>query len=379
MAGEQKKRRKRTTRPFPACSFEEAALLGNAIQKQAAGNKVRRLTLFDGMQKSPDSGTSRQLITNSSKYGITKGSYQADFIEFTPGGKKATDADLAPSERLEARIELAVKRIEPFHLLYEQYKGNKLPNQTVMRDHLLENGISEEFATECVETFIVNAKFLGLLQTVAGAERIITIDHLLEQTQNTVPQKLAAAPPGEAEGGETEEEGPSVVVTEEREFSRMCFYITPIGDEGSEQRRHSDLFLGSIVEPALEDFDLKVISADKISKPGMITAQVIDCVIKAKLVVGDLSFHNPNVFYELSLRHACRLPTVHIIRAEDKIPFDLDQFRTVKIDCADIYTFVPKLETYRAEISAQARRALHAPGSVDNPISVFCPTLSVSR
>ena len=59
--------RVRRTKLFPASSFEEALTIANAIQKYAAGQKVRRLTLFDQMGKSPDSGTSRQLITNSSE------------------------------------------------------------------------------------------------------------------------------------------------------------------------------------------------------------------------------------------------------------------------------------------------------------------------
>lgn len=60
-------KRERRTTLFPAVPFEEALTIANAIQKHAAGQKVRRLTLFDSLGKSPDSGTSRQLITNSSK------------------------------------------------------------------------------------------------------------------------------------------------------------------------------------------------------------------------------------------------------------------------------------------------------------------------
>jgi hypothetical protein len=37
---------------------------------------------------------------------------------------------------------------------------------------------------------------------------------------------------------------------------------------------------------------------------GCRAAQVIEHVAKARLVVADLSFHDPNVFYELALRHA---------------------------------------------------------------------------
>ena len=81
-------------------------------------------------------------------------------------------------------------------------------------------------------------------------------------------------------------------------WSKICFYVTPIGDPDSEQRQHADLFLNSIIEPAVEEFGLKVVRADQIGKPGMITAQTIEHVIRARLVIADLSFHNPNVFYE---------------------------------------------------------------------------------
>jgi hypothetical protein len=70
--GAKKPRRTRRTTLFPASSFEEALTIPNAIQKHASGDKVRRLTLFDQMGKSPDSGASRQLIVNSIKYGLTR-------------------------------------------------------------------------------------------------------------------------------------------------------------------------------------------------------------------------------------------------------------------------------------------------------------------
>jgi hypothetical protein len=344
--------KKRHQRKFPAASFEESLTIANAIQQFAAGQPVRRLRLFEQLGKSPDSGPSRQLVVNSNKYGLTKGSYASEFLELTEDGRIATSEDVGVQEKLKARFKLAILNIPPFNAIYERLKGNKLPAMPVLRDFLVQEGYSKDEVSECVDTFIVNAKFLGLLRTIAGAERLVAIEHVLEETPSV------SIPPGpkpisQSSARTALEKPPGQAV----DWSRICFYITPIGEEDSEQRRHSDLFLNSIVEPALEEFGLVVVRADQIGKPGMITSQVIEHVLKSRLVIADLSFHNPNVFYELCLRHVCRLPTVQIIRKADRIPFDLDQFRTIPIDNTGIYTLLPQLETYKSEIATQVRQA----------------------
>jgi hypothetical protein len=117
--GERGERRERRTPLFPAVPFEEALTIANAIQKHAAGQKVRRLTLFDSLGKSAESGPSRQLITNSNKYGLSRGSYTAEYLELTPEGVLATASDVAPREQLAARFKLAVEQIPAFKALYE--------------------------------------------------------------------------------------------------------------------------------------------------------------------------------------------------------------------------------------------------------------------
>jgi hypothetical protein len=71
-------RRKLTRRSFPAAPFEEALELPLAIHKFASGHRILRLRLFELLQRSPESGLSRQLITNSSRYGLITGGYTAE-------------------------------------------------------------------------------------------------------------------------------------------------------------------------------------------------------------------------------------------------------------------------------------------------------------
>jgi len=375
------RKRKRARRPkaavqararsFPAFSFEEALPLATAMQVHAPGQpSVRRLTIFEKIGKSPDSSVSRTLVTNSHKYGLTDGSYKSEYIKLTSAGNLASNPDLSERDRLAARFQLAIEHIPPFKALYDKYNGNKLASPSFMRDSLKEAGFKEDELARAVDTFIVNAKFLGLLRTIAGTERLLSLDHATESIVATLPSGSGAiSPPRVPIAASGSASAP--------DWSKICFYVTPIGNADSQDRRHSDLFLGSIVEPAMDELGLSVVRADQIGKPGMITGQVIEYVTKAKLVIADLSYYNPNVYYELALRHASRLPTVHLIRDSDSIPFDLDQFRTIRIDDSSIYDFVPKIGVYRSEVANQARQALADPDAVDNPVSAFAPQLKL--
>jgi hypothetical protein len=362
-------KKKRSQRSFPASTFEEPLDFAKEVFRIGSGQPVKRLTLFDQLGKSPESGGSRQLIINSGKYGLTKGGVAADNIELTPEGQKAVDEQVNSREQARVRAQLAIFNIEPFQKLYDKFVGNKLPANAVLIDAAKDAGIDADHAAEAVDTFVVNLRFVGLLRTLSGAERIITLDMLLGD--------LPAAPSGPSQLTPARPAN-QIVTSEHAQFESACFYIAPIGDEGSEARKHSDLFLGSIVEPALEPFQLQVIRADSIDKPGTITRQIIEYIMRSRLVIADLSFHNPNVFYELALRHAVKLPIVQLIRTVDKVPFDVNQMRTIQIDTTDIYSLVPRIDSYRAEVANQVRRALEPDHVVDTPISTYFPNMTVT-
>ena len=134
------------------------------------------------------------------------------------------------------------------------------------------------------------------------------------------------------------------------------------------------MVLESLVRRALER-EWDVVRADQISSPGMISGQVVEHLLHSGLVIADLSFHNPNVFYELALRHAIGKPTVHLIRSGDSIPFDLKDFRTITIDTNDKYELVAKLDTYRAEIGNQVRQSVADGTESTNPVRTFAKGL----
>ncbi len=112
--------RTRTARPYPASSFTDALPVAEAIMKFAAGDKVRRLTLLEKMNKTPTTGTTKQMITNSGKYGLTTGSYSAEYLELTENGRTVVDAAQSARERKQAAFDLAIDGVAQFKMLYEQ-------------------------------------------------------------------------------------------------------------------------------------------------------------------------------------------------------------------------------------------------------------------
>lgn len=151
-----------------------------------------------------------------------------------------------------------------------------------------------------------------------------------------------------------------------RQNLRVCFVIAPIGEEGSEVRRRSDQVLKHIIAPAANECDYEAIRADRISEPGMITSQVIQHILEDPLVIADLTGRNPNVFYELAIRHAVRKPVVQVIQIGEPIPFDVAQSRTIQVDHHDL----DSVANCRDQLVKQIQLAERDPTNVDTPISV---------
>lgn len=147
---------------------------------------------------------------------------------------------------------------------------------------------------------------------------------------------------------------------------KTCFVIAPIGESGSDTRKRSDQVLKHVISPAISQCSYKAVRADQISEPGMITSQVIQHIVDDDLVVADLTERNPNVFYELAIRHAIQKPLVQIIKKGEQIPFDVAGTRTIHVDHHDL----DSVEAARKEIINQIKSVEKDPSKLETPISV---------
>lgn len=156
-------------------------------------------------------------------------------------------------------------------------------------------------------------------------------------------------------------------MSETSKATRTCFVVGPIGDDNSPTRGHADWLLDEIITPVfVEHFeDFEVVRSDRITQPGMIDSQMINHLLDAELVIADMSFLNPNAFYEIGLRHMERKPIIHMFRAGEVIPFDVKPYRAIPFAFEH-----PKQRFEAREHLRQAIVAVLAPGyQVENPVT----------
>lgn len=148
---------------------------------------------------------------------------------------------------------------------------------------------------------------------------------------------------------------------------KRCFVIAPIGEEGSSTRKRSDQILSHVIRTVAGKFGFDVTRSDEIAEPGIISTQVLERVINDPLVIADLTDRNPNVYYELAVRHATRKPIIQLMQKGESLPFDVAGTRTIVIDHKDLDSVedAKKLLTRYIENLESA-----ATFGVDSPISL---------
>src|ERR1700690_3841674 len=87
--------------------------------------------------------------------------------------------------------------------------------------------------------------------------------------------------------------------------------------------------------PGLESAGFEVFRADQEQRAGDIRADMFQELLLADLVVADLTIDNPNVWYELGVRHALRARGVVIVSGGQTTAFDLYTDRKLRYGLKD--------------------------------------------
>jgi hypothetical protein len=148
--------------------------------------------------------------------------------------------------------------------------------------------------------------------------------------------------------------------------SKIAFVISPIGEPESPERKRSDQILKHVITPVTSSLGYETIRADQISKPGVITSQIIEHLLDDQIVIADLSGSNPNVVYELATRHTLKKPAIQLAKKGDKIPFDVSNIRLIQIDHQDL----DSVAEAKVELQKHIESIEKNPGLIESPFSV---------
>jgi len=162
-----------------------------------------------------------------------------------------------------------------------------------------------------------------------------------------------------------------------------CFIVMGFGKKTDfETGRVLDLDQSylNLIKPAVEAAGLKCIRADEIVHSGLIDLPMYELLLKADVVVADLSTSNRNAIYELGVRHALR-PYTTVVIAEEQIMkspfFDLNhivirQYRHLGEDIG-----VSEAKRFTTELTAAIRKILATEPELraDSPVYKFIERL----
>jgi tetratricopeptide (TPR) repeat protein len=153
-----------------------------------------------------------------------------------------------------------------------------------------------------------------------------------------------------------------------------CFVIMPILREGTPEHVHFRNLYDVAIKPTLTAMGYEVKRADEVQDGGSITKDIVLRLAEADLVVADLTDLNPNVFYELGVRHVFRRSGTVIIADDSRtksVPFDLNVYRVLWYR-GDLSS----LDELRRELEAFAKQQAQAHvDHIDNPVHEVIPSL----
>jgi hypothetical protein len=158
---------------FPRMSLNKTLDLLNAIYQLGHGDPVRRVSAFNQLNRSADSGLSRQLVaTANSGYGLLKGNATSPYLELTDRGQSlVSSSDQSVTRKIiyEALIDNAI-----FKASVEKYRDRALPNDEVFSDYLKSAfGLGDADSKLAVSVIKENMRDHGLIESVAGGREVV--------------------------------------------------------------------------------------------------------------------------------------------------------------------------------------------------------------
>ncbi len=196
-------------KPWPVNSLVEVMALPTTIKDEGFDGRMRRVAVFDHLDRSPDSSLSHRLIASAVKYDLISGSRNSDHLELTADGETAVAGD--PQSDLgifETLYRSSIDQFELFQRLHDRLKDKPKPSTDNLEDVIEQLGVDKSDCAQVASVFSENLMYLGLVQELPnGGERVISFDQaknertttgISEFVESSVNEKQEEVPVSEA-------------------------------------------------------------------------------------------------------------------------------------------------------------------------------------
>ncbi len=156
----------------------------------------------------------------------------------------------------------------------------------------------------------------------------------------------------------------------------VCFVIMPFGQKADADGNLIDFddVYEYVIKPAVAHVPgLSCLRSDDIDKPGSIHSRMIRSIYDSRVAIVDTSTLNPNVFYELGVRHGLRRSVTVLIRRKGTTsPFNIEGLNSLEYD-----TDLKGAEKAKLDIRDAIVSALADPANVDSLVHEVLAGLQV--
>lgn len=182
-------KRRRATSLFPKNSLKDALRIPETIRDQNAGKPFSRITLAKALDLSPGGSNLRSLIISANKYGLIEGNYASESVGTSELGKSIVYP--RTDEEQKTGLKTALYNIELFKEFFENFNGNRAPRKDLLLNTLNRDyNIPVQDTEACHEMLMRNARDLGILTTVKGAEYVEVSRLSVAKVEETEEQEI---------------------------------------------------------------------------------------------------------------------------------------------------------------------------------------------
>lgn len=160
---------------------------------------------------------------------------------------------------------------------------------------------------------------------------------------------------------------------------KICFVVIGYGikpDYRTGRQLDLDKTYEYLIKPVFDDLNITCVRACDIPHSGVIDVPMYENILKADIVIADISTLNANAIYELGIRHALRPQTTIVIAEKELLyPFDLNHIIITPYEHLGKDVGAAEVRRFSKELKNLVQAVLANP-KVDSPVYSYLQNLT---